>query len=100
MLPAVRSADKKTLVISDGYSCREQIEQLTDREGMHLAQVLQMALHENGQSNKDAMDYPEKKYVDGMKLNSPALTVKRTAVIASVIGLGITTYLLIKKNRN
>ena len=26
LLPAVRNADKKTIVISDGYSCREQIE--------------------------------------------------------------------------
>lgn len=39
LLPAVREADKRTIVIADGFSCREQIEQLTNREGLHTAQV-------------------------------------------------------------
>lgn len=86
LLPAVRNADKKTLVIADGFSCREQIEQLTNRKGLHTAQVLQMALHENGQSNNDSMAYPEKKYVDGMKLYSSGLAVKRGVAILTVIG--------------
>ncbi len=77
LLPAVRNADKKTIIISDGYSCREQIEQMTDREGMHIAQVLQMALHENGKSEESAENYPEKKYVNGMKLHSRRLNGKK-----------------------
>src|SRR5213080_620764 len=44
LLPAVRHADKDTLIIADGFSCREQIAQTTDRQALHLAQVLQMAL--------------------------------------------------------
>lgn len=86
LLPAVRKADKKTIIIADGFSCREQIEQLTNRKGMHTAQVLQMALHQNGQSSYDE-DYPEKKYVDGMKLHSTGLAVKRAVVVLSVMGL-------------
>src|SRR5437667_10153036 len=31
LLPTVRSADKDTLIIADGFSCREQIDQTTDR---------------------------------------------------------------------
>lgn len=46
LLPAVREAAVTTLVIADGFSCREQIKQLTGRKAFHLAQVLQMALHE------------------------------------------------------
>ena len=46
LLPAVRKAARKTIIIADGFSCREQIEQETDRKGLHLAQVLQMALRE------------------------------------------------------
>lgn len=46
LLPAVRQADKDTLIIADGFSCREQIAQTTDRQALHLAQVIQMALHE------------------------------------------------------
>lgn len=44
LLPAVRNAEKDTLIISDGYSCREQIAQETDRNGLHLAEALKMAL--------------------------------------------------------
>lgn len=46
LLPAVRNAAKHTLIIADGFSCREQIQQLTGRKGLHLAEVLQMALSE------------------------------------------------------
>jgi FAD/FMN-containing dehydrogenase/Fe-S oxidoreductase len=99
LLPAVRGADKKTLVISDGYSCREQIEQMTDREGMHIAQVLQMALDENGRDVSGATNYPEKKYVDGMKLYSAGLAVKRTVVAVSVIGLVAFGWLLVSKKK-
>ena len=40
LLPAVKSADSMTLIVADGFSCREQIHQLTDREAMHFAEVL------------------------------------------------------------
>ncbi|HEX5854032.1 MAG TPA: FAD-linked oxidase C-terminal domain-containing protein, partial [Thermoanaerobaculia bacterium] len=43
LLPEVRRASPETLVIADGFSCREQIRQGTPREALHLAQVLQMA---------------------------------------------------------
>ena len=45
LLPAVRGAPKDTLIIADGFSCREQIAQTTDRRALHLAEALQMALH-------------------------------------------------------
>jgi Fe-S oxidoreductase len=44
LLPAVRQAAKDTLVIADGFSCREQIAQTTDRRALHLAEVLRMAM--------------------------------------------------------
>ena len=31
LLPTIRNADKDTLIIADGFSCREQIDQSTDR---------------------------------------------------------------------
>ena len=34
LLPAVRRAAKDTLIIADGFSCREQIRQATDREAL------------------------------------------------------------------
>jgi FAD/FMN-containing dehydrogenase/Fe-S oxidoreductase len=44
LLPAVRNAPDDWLIIADGFSCREQIEQCTGRTSMHLAEVIQMAL--------------------------------------------------------
>jgi len=45
LLPAVRQAPPGWLIIADGFSCREQIAQLTGRHALHLAEVLQMALN-------------------------------------------------------
>ena len=44
LLPAVRSAAADTLIIANGFSCQEQVEQLTGRRPLHLAEVLAMAL--------------------------------------------------------
>jgi FAD/FMN-containing dehydrogenase/Fe-S oxidoreductase len=43
LLPRVRSSGSDTLVIADGFSCREQIAQATGRRALHLAEVLAMA---------------------------------------------------------
>jgi FAD/FMN-containing dehydrogenase/Fe-S oxidoreductase len=43
LLPAVRQADADCLVIADGFSCREQIAQSTNRRAMHLAEIIKMA---------------------------------------------------------
>ena len=44
LLPAVRAAAADTLIVTDGFSCREQILQGTGRRAYHLAEVLQLAL--------------------------------------------------------
>jgi FAD/FMN-containing dehydrogenase/Fe-S oxidoreductase len=44
LLPAVRATSDETLVISDGFSCRTQIAQESDRTAVHLAEVLRRAL--------------------------------------------------------
>ena len=43
LLPAVRNAAPETLIVSDGFSCREQIAHLTGRRALHLAEILKMA---------------------------------------------------------
>jgi Fe-S oxidoreductase len=44
LLPAVRKAGPDTLVVADGTSCRHQIADGTDRQAVHVAQVLDRAL--------------------------------------------------------
>lgn len=38
--PAVAAAPPDTAILADGYSCRTQLADLTDRRGQHLAQLL------------------------------------------------------------
>ena len=40
LLPAVRAADASAEVLADGFSCRTQLAELSDRRGRHLAQLL------------------------------------------------------------
>ena len=40
LLPAVRSAPASSVVLADGFSCRTQLDQLADRAGIHLAELL------------------------------------------------------------
>ena len=55
LLPAVREAEASTIIIADGFSCREQIAQQTRRHALHLAEVIQMS-----ETNGRADDvYPE-----------------------------------------
>ncbi len=44
LLPAVRDTEDGTLILADGFSCREQVWQATGRKPVHLSQVLRMAM--------------------------------------------------------
>ena len=44
ILPLVRQSEEDTLIIANGFSCREQITQSTGRATLHLAEVLRMAM--------------------------------------------------------
>jgi FAD/FMN-containing dehydrogenase/Fe-S oxidoreductase len=44
LLPAVRAASSDTLIVADGYSCREQIAQMSGQHSLHSAEVIRMAL--------------------------------------------------------
>src|SRR5216683_678166 len=52
LLPAVRSAAQDTLIVSDGFSCREQIYQATGRRAVHLAEAMRIALDREALSGK------------------------------------------------
>lgn len=43
LLPAIRSAAANEIIIADGFSCREQISQLSDRKAVHIAELLHQA---------------------------------------------------------
>src|SRR3954462_7723476 len=53
LLPAIRRADAKTLIVADGTSCRHQIGDGTERTALHVARVLAMSL-DGAQSNSSS----------------------------------------------
>jgi Fe-S oxidoreductase len=48
LLPRVREIDARTLILADGFSCREQIMQETDRHALHVAEALKVAYEGDG----------------------------------------------------
>jgi FAD/FMN-containing dehydrogenase/Fe-S oxidoreductase len=60
LLPAVRRAPADWLIIADGFSCREQITQGTPRHALHLAEVLQRAIHYPAE---ESLPYPESELI-------------------------------------
>ena len=73
------AASKDTLIVADGFSCREQIEQLTDRHALQPAQVLKMA-RESGPQGPSG-NFPETEYLEDQ---STALKPLEIALIADV----------------
>jgi Fe-S oxidoreductase len=58
LLPAVRDASLDTIVVADGFSCREQIAQETGRRAIHLAELVRMAMQRG--PHGPAGDLPER----------------------------------------
>ena len=66
LLPEVRKTDTETLIITNGFSCHEQIFQQAKRPALHLAQVLQLAMHEGKIRAPEPAPAPEAEtHVDG-----------------------------------
>jgi len=84
LLPEVRKAGISTIVMADGFSCKEQIAQETKRNALHLAEVLQMGLRPE---SKGYM-YPETTFVE------PRKKAQRQSMIRAGITLGVGLGLL------
>ncbi len=81
LMPAVRQASTDTLLLTDGFSCRSQIAQGSDRGALHLAQVTQMALREG--PNGPAVARPEALYSGQPQSENGG--APRTAVLAAAL---------------
>ena len=88
LLPDVRKQADSTLIVTDGFSCREQILQDTDRIALHTAQVLQMAIrHREGGDIPDG-ERPECDLIETRHTGHAAAN-RRLAMGAAVVGLGV-----------
>ena len=95
LLPAVRRAPPETLIIADGFSCREQISQCTDRHALHLADVIQMAL-KNGLSDL-ASPFPER---DRVQQREAAIRSSMMRAGSALAGIAVAGGLLWALTRN
>jgi FAD/FMN-containing dehydrogenase/Fe-S oxidoreductase len=92
LLPIVREAPAETLLIADGFSCKTQVEQLTDRRPLHTAQVIKMAMDHGPEGV--AGPCPEQRYpdvhVDGhADGRMPAIVGASAALAAGAAGAAI-----------
>jgi FAD/FMN-containing dehydrogenase/Fe-S oxidoreductase len=96
LLPAVRNAAQDTLIMTDGFSCREQIAQTTDRHALHLAQVIQMAMHEG--PSGPAEEHPEANYITSTDDAVPHSMLRSAAIMgAGVLTGGAVAWRLIRR---
>jgi Fe-S oxidoreductase len=95
LLPAVRNATPETLIIADGFSCREQIAQCTDRHALHLAEVIQMTL--NGELDNQPSGSPEATSTRKRQAETQRSMRQAGLVVAGVAALGGVLWALRRK---
>jgi FAD/FMN-containing dehydrogenase/Fe-S oxidoreductase len=84
LLPAVRQAPVSTMIIADGFSCREQIAQQTNRQALHLAEVMDLGMQqEAGISDM----YPERELVERRTATRRNARLRAFGMLAA-IGMG------------
>ena len=90
LLPAVRDASLDTLIVADGFSCREQISQLTGRQALHLADLLRLALRTGPHGPPG--DYPERaalsRHDEAVLISGRIAALAGIAAAALGVGLG------------
>jgi ferric-dicitrate binding protein FerR (iron transport regulator) len=74
------------LIIADGFSCREQIAQCTERHALHLAEVIQMAL-KNG-LKEPATRFPEREAVQRREAAIRSSMLRAGSAVAGIAVAG------------
>jgi FAD/FMN-containing dehydrogenase/Fe-S oxidoreductase len=95
LLPQVRKSGSSTIVMADGFSCKEQIAQETNRQALHLSEVLEMALVKEKQS----VMFPERRFVDPRKVAQKRSMVRAALTLFGIVGLGMAGLTWAKKRK-
>jgi FAD/FMN-containing dehydrogenase/Fe-S oxidoreductase len=82
LFPAVRNRGLSTLVMADGFSCREQIQQDTPRHALHLAEVMHLAMREGDGARQM---YPETEIVSRRKAGQRRSMRRALAAAVSLV---------------
>jgi FAD/FMN-containing dehydrogenase/Fe-S oxidoreductase len=95
LLPRVRRASRDTIIVAEGFSCREQIAQETERQALHPAELLQMALRTS--PHQRASDFPERFMVQRRKRDVQRSILTTAAVLAGVSAAGLVLWKLLRR---
>jgi Fe-S oxidoreductase len=86
LLPKVRGAAPDAVLVADGFSCREQVEQLTDRHALHTAEVLSLAMHDrlprSGKPEAEVVEARRRELRKSRRRAAVALGVGTASVLA------------------
>jgi Fe-S oxidoreductase len=96
LLPEVRKASSQDFIITDGFSCKTQIEQGTDRHALHLAQVLQLALREG--QNGPRTTRPEDHCVREREAELRKANLKTAAIAGGVAAVGLAAWAIFRNS--
>ncbi|HEX5385682.1 MAG TPA: FAD-binding and (Fe-S)-binding domain-containing protein [Gemmatimonadales bacterium] len=98
LLPAVARAADDTLIIADGFSCREQISQGTNRVALHLAEVIELAFAGDGSARDGGR--PEAGLVRRRRKAARAGNLRLAAVVGGgLVGARLATLLATRRQR-
>jgi hypothetical protein len=92
LLPEVRKAPVSSIIVADGFSCKEQIAQETNRHALHLAEVLSLGLGD--QEKPIPTMYPESYFVQPRK-DAQKKSMARAAIVSG-LALAILSFTWMK----
>ena len=95
LTPHLDRAGESTFIIADGFSCREQIEHVSGRRGLHLAEVMQMAIHTG--PNGPAEGAPERELIARHEAEVQRSMARAAAGVGAIAALGLGAWLLGRK---
>jgi Fe-S oxidoreductase len=97
LLPHVRDAEEDQIIVADGFSCREQIEQCTDRQALHSAQVIQLALRDG--PNGPRQGRPEQQLVDEKKRQFRSAAIRTAGMMTAGLVVGAFAYTMVSRRQ-
>ena len=77
----MRKAPVSSIIVADGFSCKEQIAQETNRHALHLAEVLRLGLE--GEEKQLPTMYPERYFVQPRK-DAQKKSMARAAIVSGL----------------
>ena len=97
LLPRVRKAGLSTIIVADGFSCKEQIAQQTNRQALHLAEVIQLAKARTVRGPGGM--YPETQFVEPRRAAQKRSMVRAGFITAATLSGAVLSLILMKHKR-